>query len=111
MYKSLRCVLPSFRSIGLSVQEKKQTNRFQDGGHLGFPIETSLALFDLQVTPMLPIKFRVSWPFGSGGEAKNIFSRWPPWRAYWIFDRNDFGYFLSTNQTDVSYQISSQSAF
>ena len=32
-------------------------NRFQDGhhgGHLGFPIGTILAIFDLQVTPMLP---------------------------------------------------------
>ena len=26
--------------------------------------------FDLQVTPMLPTKFRVNWPFGSGEEAK-----------------------------------------
>ena len=33
---------------------------FQDdrhGGHLGFPIGTILAIFDLQVTPMLPTKF------------------------------------------------------
>ena len=29
-----------------------------------------LAIFDLQVTPMLPTKFRVNWPFGSGEEAK-----------------------------------------
>ena len=25
---------------------------------------------------MLPTKFRVNWPFGSGEEAKNRFSRW-----------------------------------
>ena len=39
---------------------------FQDdhhGSHLGFPIETILAIFDLQVTPMLPTKIRVNWPF------------------------------------------------
>ena len=39
---------------------------FQDGGHgghLGFPIGTILAIFDLQVTLMLPSKFRVKWPF------------------------------------------------
>ena len=35
-----------------------------------------LAIFDLQVTPMLPTKFGVNWPFGSGEEAKNRFSRW-----------------------------------
>ena len=34
-----------------------------------------LAIFDLQVTQMLPTKFRVNWPFGSGEEAKNRFSR------------------------------------
>ena len=37
-----------------------------------------LAIFDLQVIPMLPSKFQVHWPFGSGEEAKNKFSRWPP---------------------------------
>ena len=36
--------------------------RFQDGGHgghLGFLNRTILAIFDLQVTLMLPTKFRV----------------------------------------------------
>ena len=39
------------------------------GSHLGFPIGTILATFDLQVTLMLPSKFGVNWPFGSGEEA------------------------------------------
>ena len=46
---------------------------FQDGchgGHLGYPIGTILAIFDLQVTPMSPTKFGVNWPFGAGEEAK-----------------------------------------
>ena len=38
-------------------------------GHPGFTIGTILAIFDLQVTPVLPTKFRVNWPFSSG-EAK-----------------------------------------
>ena len=62
-------------STGLSVQEKKRKIDFQDGGHGGhleFPIGTILAIFDLQVTLMLPSKFGVNWPFGSG-EAKNRF--------------------------------------
>ena len=50
-------------STGLSVQEKKQKIDFQDGRHLGFPIGTILATFDLQVTLMLPSKFGVNWPF------------------------------------------------
>ena len=43
-----------------------------------------ISYFDLQVTPMLPTKFGVNWPFGSGEEAKNKFSRW---RLSWISDR------------------------
>ena len=63
-------------SNGLSVQEKKLKIDFQDGGHgghLGFSSGTILATFDLQVTLMLPSKFGVNWPFGSGEEAKNYF--------------------------------------
>ena len=43
---------------------------FQDGGHLGVQIER-FCFFYLQVTPMLPTKFRVNWPSGSGVEVKN----------------------------------------
>ena len=46
-------------------------NRFQHGchcGHLGFLIGMILAIFDLQVTLMLPTKFHFNWPFGSGKE-------------------------------------------
>ena len=49
--------------------EKRKID-FQDGdhgGHLGFPIRTILAIFDLQVTPMLPTKYRVNWPRDVGG--------------------------------------------
>ena len=63
------------------------------GGHLGFPIGTILAIFDLQVTPMLPTKFGVNWPFGSGEEVKKRFSRWLPWRPSLISDRHDLSYF------------------
>ena len=103
----------SLESIGLSVQEKKRKIDFQDGGHgvhLEFPIGTILAIFDLQVTLMLPSKFGVNWPFGSGEEAKNRFSRWRPWRPSWISDRNDFSFFWSTSHPDASYEVSSQLA-
>ena len=39
-------------------------NNFQDGCHgchLGFPIGTILAIFDLQITPMLHSKFGANW--------------------------------------------------
>ena len=40
---------------------------FQDGGHgghLGFSTEKILAIFVLQVTTILPTKFRVDWHLG-----------------------------------------------
>ena len=86
-------------SIGFWVQEKRKID-FQDGchgGHLGFPIGMILAIFDLQVTLMLPSKFGVKWPFGSGKEAKNRFSRWLPWQPSWISNQHDFSYFWSTS--------------
>ena len=43
---------------------------------------------------MLPTKFQVNWPFGSGEDAKNRFSRWPPLWPSWISDRNDFWYLV-----------------
>ena len=73
---------------------------FQDGrrlcGLLGFPIGMTLAIFDLQIITMLPTKFRVNWPFSSE-EAKNRFSRRPPWPPSWISDRDNFSYFLSVS--------------
>ena len=47
-------------STGLSVQENQRKIDFQDGchgAHPGFTIGMILAIFDLQVTPMLPTKF------------------------------------------------------
>ena len=69
IYKSPRCFLPSFKSIGLSVQGKKGKIYFQDGSrhcYLGFPNRNDLAIFDLLVHPIFPNKFQASWTFGSG---------------------------------------------
>ena len=61
-------MLPSsLELICLWVEEKKQKLDCQDGGHLGFPIGTILAIFYLQETPMLPTKYLVNWPRGLGG--------------------------------------------
>ena len=76
---------------GLLAQENTRKIDVQDGhygGHLGFLIGMILVIFNLQVTPMLPTEFRVNWPFGSGEEAKNRFTR-PSLISY----RNDFSYF------------------
>ena len=90
-----------------SVQEKKRKLDFQDGchgGHLGFLIGM-IFIFDLQVTLMLPTKFKVNKPFGSGEEVKNRFSRWPPWRPSWNSNRNDFSHFQSISHPSASYQV------
>ena len=52
-----------------------------------------LVIFDQQVVPMLPTKFRVNWPFGSEEEVKNKVLRWWPLWPSWISDQNDFSYF------------------
>ena len=52
-----------------------------------------LAIFDLQVTPILPTKFRVNWPFGSGECVQIRFSRWRPMRPSLISDRNNLASF------------------
>ena len=105
-----QCFLPSFESTGLSVQEKRKTD-FQDGchgSHLEYLIGRILAIFDLQVTPMSPMKFGANWPFGAGVEAKYRFSRWRPWWPSGILDQNNFSYIWSTSHPDASYQVSSQ---
>ena len=64
------CFLPSFGSISLLVEKKKRKTDFQDGshgGHLGFSMGMILAIFDLQVVPMLPNKLQDNWPMGVGG--------------------------------------------
>ena len=82
----------SFESVGLLVQEKFKTD-FQAGGNLGFPITRILVTFNLQVTSILPMKFRVSWPFGSGEKVQNRFSKWQLRQPSWISDQNIFSYF------------------
>ena len=69
-----RKFLLSFKSIGLLVQEKKRKIDFKDGRHysyFGFQIWMILAIFEQQITPMLPTEFQVNWPIDSGEEPKN----------------------------------------
>ena len=43
---------------------------------LQFPNGMILAIFDLQVTLILPIKFQVNWPLGSREDVQYRFSSW-----------------------------------
>ena len=66
-----------FLSRQLTFHFRRNSNRsWQSWWPLGFPIGIILAIDYLQVTPMLPTKFQINWPFGSG-EVKKRFSRWP----------------------------------
>ena len=56
--------------VAKKKKKKKKKKKFQDGGHgghLGFPIGTILAIFDVQIILILPAKYRVNWPRGVGG--------------------------------------------
>ena len=54
-------------------EAKNRFSRCRDGGHLGFPIWTILAILDIYVTPMLHTKFGANWLLGLGEKAKNRF--------------------------------------
>ena len=65
-----------------------------------------LAVFDLQITSILLIKFRVNLPFCQE-ENQNSFPTWLQWQSSWISDWNDFSYLLSTSFYKTWYFISS----
>ena len=98
-------MLPTKFRVNWPFSSGEEAKNFQDcchGSHLGYPIGTILAIFDLQVTPMSPTKFGINWPFGAG-EAKYRFSRWRPWWPSGISDHNDCSYIRSTSHPDASY--------
>ena len=69
---------------------------------LNFQSKQFSLLFDLQVTLILPMTFRSSWPFCSEGKVQNRFSTWHPIRMILaIFD---------LSHPDTSYQVLSQLA-
>ena len=90
IYKSLRWFLPNFRSISLSIQEKKRKIYFQyacHGGHLDFPIGTVFFFFFFLSTifaPMLLLSFDSIGLSVQEKKRKNRFSRWPPCWPAWI---------------------------
>ena len=93
----------------MAFKEKNLEISFQDGncgGHVGFPLGTILAIFDLQVTPILPIKFQVNCL--SVHEKKLKYS---PFGGHTEFLTDmTFSKFISTCRSDTSYQVSSRLA-
>ena len=64
----LLCFPSSFGSIKLMVWEEMSFKEFQDGGHLGYWNGTILAIRNLCVTVMPPIKFQLNLTYGLGGD-------------------------------------------
>ena len=80
---SPRCLPSSFGSIWLMVWEETSFEEFH-GGHFGYRNRTTLAILNLCVTVMPPIKFLLNPTNGMGGDVVWRISRWPPWRPSWI---------------------------
>ena len=81
---------PSLGSVWLRCWEPMWFQTFQDGrsgGQFGWPNGMILAILNLYVSPMLPIKFRLNPTYGLGGDVVWTISRWPPWRPSWISER------------------------
>ena len=107
IYKSPRYFQLTLSQLPFRFRRKSSKPIFQDGHYsrnLGFPIATIWAIFDLQVTLMLPTKFQVSLHQKKG---KIDFQ-----------DGHHLGFpigtilaiFISTSHPDASYEFSNQLA-
>ena len=85
------------------VWEEMSFEEFQDGHD-----ERSLAILNLCVTVMLPIKFWLNPTYGLGDVIWRI-SRWRPWRPSLISERYIFGNSKSLCYSNASHQVLAQS--
>ena len=74
---------------------------------LDFQSKIILAIFYRQVIQMLPTKFQVNWPFGSGEQRKIDFQDGHGRHLGFLIGTIS-AIFLSTNHPDASYQVLSQ---
>ena len=91
------------------VWEEMLFEEFQNGGLLGHPNGTILAILNLCVSVMPPIKFWLNTTYGLGGDVIWRISIWPPWRPSWISERNNFSNSESLCHYDASHQVLTQS--
>ena len=67
---SLRCLPSDFGSIKITVCDEMSFEEFQEGGYSGHIVyrnRTILAILNLYVAPMPPIKFQLNPIYGLGG--------------------------------------------
>ena len=78
-YLQVILILPiKFQVLDFRLKRRNSKKIFKMAVSLDFRSETTLGIFDPQTTPILATKFRDNWPFGSGEEVQNRFSRWIP---------------------------------
>ena len=108
---SLQRFPSGFCSIQLTVWEMafKEFQYGCHGGHPGYQNRTILAILNIYVAPIPPIKFWLSWTYGLGGYVVWRISRGPPWRPSWIPERNYFSNSESLQSSNASHQVSAQS--
>ena len=101
---SLWCLSSSFSSIWLIVWEEMWFEEFQDGANLWYQNGTILAILNIYVALMPPIKLWLNPTYGLGGDSFEEFQR-----PSWISGRNDFSNSESLCPSDASHQVSAQS--
>ena len=67
-----------------------------------------LAIRNLYVAPMPPIKFWLNLSYGLRGDVVCIISKWPQWRPSWISEWNEFSNSESLCHCDASHQVLAQ---
>ena len=98
IHKSPLYLLPSFKTIGLTLQEKRLKIYFLKSGHidrLGMLIETIFAIFDPQNALILPIECESVGPSVQEKKLKIFFKMAALLAilAVWISNQNEFSYF------------------
>ena len=83
----------------LTIEELQDGCR---GGHRGYCYKMVLAILNLHVAPMPPIKFWLSPTSHSWADEVWRFSRWPPGLPSWISEQNDFSSCESLHRSDAS---------
>ena len=72
------------------AEEVWRLSRWPPWGHLRYWTRTILAILNLCVAPIPPIKFGLNLHYSLGGDIFWRISRWPPWRPSWMSEWNKF---------------------
>ena len=107
-----RCLPLIFPSIQLTVREQITIKTYKIAGDVARKFSrrmTIVAILNLYVASMPPIKFWLHQTNGLGGDVVWRISRWPPWRPSWISERYNFSNSESLCCSNASHQVLAQS--